>query len=111
MAKKTVKKTGKANLGPEMAKKAYEAKVSRVPYDPIWDDKPGQKQPVAWDDDKPYQVKKVKPKSKPGQTVIGPLAKGVGSGGVAGLALGAVAAYKAELKAAAEAKKIKNRMN
>ena len=47
----------------------------------------------------------------PGKTVIGPLAKGVGSGGVAGLALGAVAAYKAELKAAAEAKKIKNRMN
>ncbi len=107
MAKKTVKKTGKANLGPEMAKKAYEAKVSGLkPFDPMWDDKP-EKQRVIWDDDKPYQVKKV----KPGQTRIGNLAKGVASGGVAGLALGVVAAYKAELKAAAEAKKIKNRMN
>jgi predicted lipid-binding transport protein (Tim44 family) len=51
------------------------------------------------------------PKPSAGKTVIGPLAKGVGSGGVAGLALGAVAAYKAELKATAEAKKKKNRMN
>jgi hypothetical protein len=56
-------------------------------------------------------VIKVNSNPVPGKTVIGPLAKGVGSGGVAGLALGAVAAYKAELKAAAEAKKIKNRMN
>ncbi len=46
----------------------------------------------------------------PGKTVIGPLAKGA-SGGIPGLALGAIAAYKTELKAAAEAKKKKNRMN
>ena len=77
MAKKTVKKTGKANLGPEMAKKAYEAKVSGLkPYDPldIWSEKTGVKQPVAWDDDKPYQVKKV----KPGKARIGNLAGGRG---------------------------------
>ena len=98
------KKTGKANLGPEMAKKAYEAKLSaRVPYSPEWDGKP-MRQKETWDNTK---VKKV----KPGKTVIGALAKGVSSGGVAGLALGVVAAYKAELKAAAKAKKIKNRMN
>jgi hypothetical protein len=97
------KKTGKANLGPEMAKKAYEAKVSaRVPYSPEWDGKP-MRQKETFDSTRVQRV--------PGKTVIGALAKGVGSGGVAGLALGAVAAYKAELKAAAKAKKIKNRMN
>ncbi len=45
-----------------------------------------------------------------GKTVIGSLAKGASSG-IPGLALGAIAAYKAEIKAIAEAKKIKNRMN
>jgi|APGre2960657373_1045057.scaffolds.fasta_scaffold406188_1 hypothetical protein len=98
------KKTGKANLGPEMAKKAYEAKLSaQVPYSPEWDGKP-MRQKETWDNTKVTKV-------KPGKTVIGALAKGVGSGGVAGLALGAVAAYKAELKTVAEAKKKKNRMN
>ena len=43
----------------------------------------------------------------PGKTVIGPLAKG----GLAGLALGAIAAYKAEIKATSNAKQKKNRMN
>jgi hypothetical protein len=98
------KKTGKSNFGPEFAKKAYEAKLSeRVPYDPDWDGKP-MRQKETWDNTK---VKKV----KPGKTVIGPLSKGLSSGGVAGLALGAIAAYKAEIKATSKAKQKKNRMN
>jgi hypothetical protein len=72
------KKTSKANLGPEMAKRAYEAKLSeRVPYSPDWDGKP-MRQKETWDSTK---VKKV----KPGKTVVGPLAGrpalGGGSGG------------------------------
>ena len=35
--------------------------------------------------------------AKTGKTVIGPLARGAGQGGIAGLALGAVTAYKQEL--------------
>jgi hypothetical protein len=97
------RKTGKDNFGPEFAKKAYEAKLSeRVPYDPEWDGKP-MRQKETYDSTK---VKKV----KPGSTVIGPLAKGASSG-IAGLALGAIAAYKAEIKATSKAKQKKNRMN
>ena len=73
------KKTGKSNLGPEMAKKAHEAKVSGLkPFNPDWDEKP-QRQQTIFGDDKPYQVKKV----KPGQTRIGNLAGGT-RGGMAG---------------------------
>jgi hypothetical protein len=114
------KKTGKDNLGPEMAKKAYERALAGVPgnksgpYDPIWNPKPtGPERAIpAWSDDKPFQVKVIKKKNtpKPGSTVIGPLAKGASSG-IAGLALGAIAAYKAEIKATSKAKQKKNRMN
>jgi hypothetical protein len=114
------KKTGKDNLGPEMAKKAYERTLAGVPgnksgpYDPIWNPKPtGPERAIpAWSDDKPFQVKVIKKKNtpKPGSTVIGPLAKGASSG-IAGLALGAIAAYKAEIKATSKAKQKKNRMN
>jgi hypothetical protein len=70
------KKTGKSNLGPEMAKKAYEAKLSeRVPYSPDWDGKP-MRQKETWDNTK---VKKV-----PGKTRIGNLAGG-GAGGMFGI--------------------------
>jgi hypothetical protein len=75
------KKTGKANLGPEMAKKAYEAKLSeRVPYSPDWDGKP-MRQKETWDSTK---VKKVKAKPKPGQTVVGPLSGRPARGGMGG---------------------------
>jgi len=47
---------------------------------------------------------------KPGKTVVSPMAQGLRSGGLAGLALGAIAAYKAEIKTISEAKKKKNRM-
>ena len=114
------KKTGKDNLGPEMAKKAYERTLAGVPgnklgpYVPDWNPKPtGPERAIpAWDDDKPGQVKVIKKKNtpKPGSTVIGPLAKGASSG-IAGLALGAIAAYKAEIKATSKAKQKKNRMN
>jgi hypothetical protein len=107
MAKKKVtkSKTGKSNFGPEFAKKAYEVKLSeRVPYDPEWDGKP-MRQKETWDNTK---VKKIKP-TKPGQTVIGHLARGAKAGGLPGLALGAIAAYKAGLKEDSEAKKKKNR--
>jgi hypothetical protein len=71
------KKTGKANLGPEMAKKAYEAKLSaQVPYSPEWDGKP-MRQKETWDNTK---VKKV----KPGKTVVGPLAGRPARGGMGG---------------------------
>jgi len=53
---------------------------------------------------------KINTNPKPGSTVIGPLAKGASSG-IAGLALGAIAAYKAEIKATSKAKQMKNRMN
>jgi hypothetical protein len=74
------KKTGKSNLGPEMAKKAHEAKVSGLkPFNPDWDEKP-QRQQTIFGDDKPYQVKKV----KPGKTVVGPLAGRPARGGMGG---------------------------
>lgn len=114
------RKTGKDNLGPEMAKKAYEKKLAGVPgnkygpYDPIWNPKPTgpERAQPNWSDDKSFQVKVIPKRNtpKPGSTVIGPLAKGA-SGGVAGLALGAIAAYKAEIKATSKAKQKKNRMN
>jgi len=71
------KKTGKANLGPEMAKKAYEAKLSeRVPYSPEWDGKP-MKQKETWDSTKVTKV--------PGKTRIGGLGTGrPARGGMAG---------------------------
>lgn len=48
---------------------------------------------------------------KPGKTIVGPLAKGAGSGGVAGLALGAIAAFNEEAARVASAKRKRNRMN
>jgi len=70
------KKTGKANLGPEMAKKAYEAKLSeRVPYSPDWDGKP-MRQKETFDNTKVTKV--------PGKTRIGNLAGG-GLGGMFGI--------------------------
>jgi len=108
------KKTGKSNLGPEMAKRAYEAKLSeRVPYDPDWDGKP-MRQKETFDNTK---VRTVRPKTRTvggiggaGASAVNPTYR-MGQGGIAGLALGAIAAYKAELKAVSEAKKKKNRMN
>ena len=49
--------------------------------------------------------------NKSGKTVIGNLARGAKAGGLPGLALGAIAAYKAGLKQDSKAKKRKNRMN
>jgi len=70
------KKTGKANLGPEMAKKAYDAKLSaQVPYNPEWDGKP-MRQKETFDSTKVQRV--------PGKTRIGNLAGG-GLGGVFGI--------------------------
>ena len=43
------------------------------------------------------KVIKVNSNPVPGKTVIGPLARGAGQGGIAGLALGAISAYKQEL--------------
>lgn len=55
------KKTNKRNLGPEMAKKAYEAKLrERVPYDPDWDGKP-MRQKQTWDS---TRVRTVRPKTR-----------------------------------------------
>ena len=70
------KKTGKANLGPEMAKKAYEAKVSGLkPFDPNWDDKPARQRQI---------LDGTKVTTKPGKTRIGKLAGG-GAGGMFGI--------------------------
>ena len=87
------KKTGKSNLGPEMAKKAYERTLAGVPgnklgpYVPDWNPKPtGPERAIpAWDDDKPGQVKVIKKKNtpKPGTTRIGGL--GTGRGAISGL--------------------------
>ena len=97
------KKTGKSNLGPEMAKKAYERTLAGVPgnrrgpYDPIWNPNPsgpkstfnpnpGPERAIAdWSDDKPGQVKVIKKKNtpKPGATRIGGL--GTGRGAISGL--------------------------
>ena len=72
------KKTGKANLGPEMAKKAYEAKVSGLkPFDPNWDDKPARQRPIL-------DTTKVTTKPGKGKTRIGKLS-GAGLGGVFGI--------------------------
>ena len=100
------KKTGKSNLGPEMAKKAYERTLAGVPgnrlgpYDPIWNPNPsgpkstfnpnpGPERAIAdWNDDKPGQVKVIKKKNtpkpppKPGATRMGTL--GTGRGGAVG---------------------------
>ena len=54
---------------------------------------------------------KINTNPKPGSTVIGNLARGAKAGGLPGLALGAIAAYKSGLKEDSEAKKKKNRMN
>ena len=51
------------------------------------------------------------PKIKVGKTVVSSLAKGAGSGGVAGLALGAMAAFNQEAAKVAKAKRKENRMN
>ncbi len=70
------KKTGKANLGPEMAKKAYDAKLSaQVPYSPDWDGKP-MRQKETFDSTKVQRV--------PGKTRIGNLSGG-GAGGMFGI--------------------------
>jgi hypothetical protein len=66
------KKTGKANLGPEMAKKAYEAKVSGLkPFDPNWDDKPARQRQIL-------DGTKVTTKPGKGKTRIGKLSGGGG---------------------------------
>ena len=75
------KKTGKANLGPEMAKKAYEAKVSGLkPFDPNWDDKPARQRQI---------LDGTRVTTKPGKskTRIGNLARpgGAGLGGMFGI--------------------------
>ena len=62
-------------------------------YDYYWNvvaDKYGHKE-------QPKEIKKINSNPVKGKTVIGPLARGAGQGGIAGLALGAIAAYKQEL--------------
>jgi len=65
----------------------------------------------TFDNKKKVDNIKVNSNPVPGKTVVSPMAQGLRSGGLAGLALGAIAAYKAEIKTTSEAKKKKNRMN
>ena len=57
------------------------------------------------------KIIKVDSNPVPGKTIVSSMARGARGGGLAGLALSAIAAYKQEAARIAEAKRRENRMN